>query len=301
MSVSGSAASFDSATSKVVDLKALQAEIDLNAPIAELDRDLVGLAPVKQRIREIAAFLLVARARQEVGLTSDPPTLHMAFTGNPGTGKTTVALRMASILHRLGYVRKGHLVSVTRDDLVGQFIGHTAPKTKEVLKRAMGGVLFIDEAYYLHRPENEKDYGQEAIEILLQVMENQREDLVVILAGYRERIESFFVSNPGFRSRIAHHIDFPDYDAGELLAIAEVLAAQSEYCLSPAARDAMIDYIARRRQQPGFANARSIRNAIDRARLRQAMRLCAGDGVASREALQTIEAEDIRASRVFAT
>jgi probable Rubsico expression protein CbbX len=208
---------------------------------------------------------------------------------------------MASILHRLGYVRKGHLVSVTRDDLVGQFIGHTAPKTKEVLKRAMGGVLFIDEAYYLHRPENEKDYGQEAIEILLQVMENQREDLVVILAGYNDRMKSFFVSNPGFRSRIAHHIDFPDYDAGELIAIAEVLAAQSEYRLSPAARDAMIDYIARRREQPNFANARSIRNALDRARLRQAMRLCSGNGVASREALQTIEAEDIRASRVFTT
>ncbi|HEY7229846.1 MAG TPA: CbbX protein [Pseudolabrys sp.] len=291
----------DRAVTETVDLKALQAEIDLNAPIAELDRDLVGLTPVKQRIREIAAFLLVARARKEVGLTSDPPTLHMAFTGNPGTGKTTVALRMASILHRLGYVRKGHLVSVTRDDLVGQFIGHTAPKTKEVLKRAMGGVLFIDEAYYLHRPENEKDYGQEAIEILLQVMENQREDLVVILAGYRERIERFFVSNPGFRSRIAHHIDFPDYDAGELLAIAEVLTAQSEYRLSPAARDAMIDYIERRRQQSSFANARSIRNALDRARLRQAMRLCAASGVASREALQTIEAEDIRASRVFTT
>ncbi len=243
----------------------------------------------------------MARARQQVGLTSAPPTLHMAFTGNPGTGKTTVALRMANILHRLGYIRKGHLVSVTRDDLVGQFIGHTAPKTKEVLKRAMGGVLFIDEAYYLHRPENEKDYGQEAIEILLQVMENQREDLVVILAGYRKRIEDFFISNPGFRSRIAHHIDFPDYDAGELLAIAEVLAAQSEYRLSPAARDAMVDYIARRREQPNFANARSIRNALDRARLRQAMRLYAGSGVASREALQTIEPEDIRASRVFAT
>jgi probable Rubsico expression protein CbbX len=300
MSVSGSATAIDSAT-KVIDLKALQAEADLGAPIAELDHDLVGLAPVKQRIREIAAFLLVARARQEVGLTSEPPTLHMAFTGNPGTGKTTVALRMANILHRLGYIRKGHLVSVTRDDLVGQFIGHTAPKTKEVLKRAMGGVLFIDEAYYLHRPENEKDYGQEAIEILLQVMENQREDLVVILAGYRQRIESFFVSNPGFRSRIAHHIDFPDYDAGELLAIAEVLAAQSEYRLSPGARDAMVDYIARRREQPNFANARSIRNALDRARLRQAMRLCAGNGVTSREALQTIEAEDIRASRVFTT
>ena len=301
MSISGSAATAFDPASKVVDLKALQAEVDLGAPIAELDRDLVGLAPVKQRIREIAAFLLVARARQEVGLISDPPTLHMALTGNPGTGKTTVALRMANILHRLGYIRKGHLVSVTRDDLVGQFIGHTAPKTKEVLKRAMGGVLFIDEAYYLHRPENEKDYGQEAIEILLQVMENQREDLVVILAGYRQRIENFFISNPGFRSRIAHHIDFPDYDSGELLAIAEVLAAQSEYRLSPAAREAMIDYIARRREQANFANARSIRNALDRARLRQAMRLCAGNGVASREALQTIEAEDIRASRVFTT
>ena len=301
MSMSASAEAFDSATSKVVDVKALRAEIDLDAPIAELNRDLIGLAPVKQRIREIAAFLLVARAREQVGLTSGPPTLHMAFTGNPGTGKTTVALRMASILHRLGYVRKGHLVSVTRDDLVGQFIGHTAPKTKEVLKRAMGGVLFIDEAYYLHRPENEKDYGQEAVEILLQVMENQREDLVVILAGYNDRMKSFFVSNPGFRSRIAHHIDFPDYDAGELLAIAEVLAAQSDYRLSPAARETMIDYIARRRKQPNFANARSIRNALDRARLRQAMRLCSGNGVASRDALQTIEAEDIRASRVFTT
>jgi len=300
MSVSAAATAFDSAA-EVVDLKALQADTDLNAPITELERDLVGLAPVKLRIREIAAFLLVARAREQVGLSSGPPTLHMAFTGNPGTGKTTVALRMASILHRLGYVRKGHLVSVTRDDLVGQFIGHTAPKTKEVLKRAMGGVLFIDEAYYLHRPENEKDYGQEAIEILLQVMENQREDLVVILAGYRDRMESFFTSNPGFRSRIAHHIDFPDYDAGELLAIAEVQAAQSEYRLSPSAREAMIDYISRRRQQPNFANARSIRNALDRARLRQAMRLCAGNGVASREALQTIEAEDIRTSRVFTT
>jgi probable Rubsico expression protein CbbX len=301
MSVSGSAAAFNSAAAEVIDLRALQAETDLGAPIAELERDLVGLAPVKQRIREIAAFLLVARAREQIGLSSGPPTLHMAFTGNPGTGKTTVALRMAGILHRLGYVRKGHLVSVTRDDLVGQFIGHTAPKTKEVLKRAMGGILFIDEAYYLHRPENEKDYGQEAIEILLQVMENQREDLVVILAGYRERMESFFSSNPGFRSRIAHHINFPDYDASELIAIAEKLAAESEYRLSPTAREAMVEYIARRRQQPNFANARSIRNALDRARLRQAMRLCDGDGIASREALQTIEAEDIRASRVFST
>jgi probable Rubsico expression protein CbbX len=296
-----SSASLASAVADTVDLKALQAETALNAPIAELDHDLIGLTPVKQRIREIAAFLLVTRAREQVGLSSGAPTLHMAFTGNPGTGKTTVALRMASILHRLGYVRKGHLVSVGRDDLVGQFIGHTAPKTKDVLKRAMGGVLFIDEAYYLHRPENEKDYGQESIEILLQVMENQREDLVVILAGYRDRMEKFFASNPGFRSRIAHHIDFPDYEDGELLAIAKTMADESQYCLSPAACEALRDYIARRRKQPAFANARSIRNALDRARLRQAMRLCAASGVASREALQTIEAEDIRASRVFTT
>jgi len=300
MSVAGAAANFASA-GEVVDLKALLAETDIAAPIAELERDLVGLAPVKQRIREIAAFLLVARAREQVGLSAGAPTLHMSFTGNPGTGKTTVALRMASILHKLGYVRKGHLVSVTRDDLVGQYIGHTAPKTKEVLKRAMGGVLFIDEAYYLHRPENEKDYGQEAIEILLQVMENQREDIVVILAGYRDRMDKFFASNPGFRSRIAHHIDFPDYDDGELLAIAETIAAENQYRLSPAAHEAMTDYIARRRQQPSFANARSIRNAIDRARLRQAMRLFKGGGAVDRNGLMTIEAEDITKSRIFAT
>ncbi len=300
MSIAGPAVLSSGATGEVVDLKALQAEADIATPIAELERDLVGLAPVKQRIREIAAFLLVARAREQVGLVCGPPTLHMSFTGNPGTGKTTVALRMASILHRLGYVRKGHLVSVTRDDLVGQYIGHTAPKTKEVLKRAMGGVLFIDEAYYLHRPENEKDYGQEAIEILLQVMENQREDLVVILAGYRERMETFFTSNPGFRSRIAHHIDFPDYDDGELLAIAEVIAEESQYRLSPDAREAMAEYVTRRRQQPNFANARSIRNAIDRARLRQAMRLYNEGGAIDRDGLMTIEAADIKASRIFA-
>jgi probable Rubsico expression protein CbbX len=300
MSIAGPAVLSGSATGEVVDLKALQAETDINTPIAELERDLVGLAPVKQRIREIAAFLLVARAREQVGLVSGPPTLHMSFTGNPGTGKTTVALRMASILHKLGYVRKGHLVSVTRDDLVGQYIGHTAPKTKEVLKRAMGGVLFIDEAYYLHRPENEKDYGQEAIEILLQVMENQREDLVVILAGYRDRMETFFSSNPGFRSRIAHHIDFPDYGDDELLAIAEVIAEEGHYRLSPEAREAMAEYVTRRRQQPNFANARSIRNAIDRARLRQAMRLYKEEGAIDRDGLMTIEAADIKASRIFA-
>jgi probable Rubsico expression protein CbbX len=241
----------------------------------------------------------VSKAREALGLAGAPPSLHMSFTGNPGTGKTTVALRMAEILHRLGYVRKGHLVAVTRDDLVGQYIGHTAPKTREVLKRAMGGVLFIDEAYYLYRPENERDYGQEAIEILLQVMENQRDDLVVILAGYKDRMDTFFQSNPGFKSRIAHHIDFPDYDERELFEIAQRMLAQMGYRLDGEAGIALADYIARRHAQPHFANARSIRNALDRARLRQANRLFAQDAPVTREALSTIAAADIRASRVF--
>ncbi len=272
--------------------------------LSTLDAELVGLAPVKTRIREIAALLLVEKLRSEVGLSAGSPSLHMSFTGNPGTGKTTVALRMASILHRLGYVRKGHLVAVTRDDLVGQFIGHTAPKTKEVLKRAMGGVLFIDEAYYLYRPENERDYGQEAIEIMLQVMEDQRDDLVVILAGYKDRMDRFFQSNPGMSSRIAHHVDFPDYTADELLSIAQLMLDQMQYRLSDGARQALVEYIALRREQPNFANARSMRNGLDRARLRQANRLVESRGGAgatplTRDQLMTIEDADIRASRVF--
>ena len=275
-------------------------ETRIDELLSTLDRELVGLVPVKTRIHEIAALLIVERLRRQVGLAAGPPPLHMSFTGNPGTGKTTIALRMAEILHTLGFVRKGHLVAVTRDDLVGQYIGHTAPKTREVLKRAMGGVLFIDEAYYLFRPENERDYGQEAIEILLQVMENQRDDLVVILAGYRDRMDRFFESNPGMRSRIAHHVDFPDYSAGELEAIARLMLEGMQYRLSSEGGLALEEYIALRQGQPGFANARSIRNALDRARLRQANRLI-GDGRRpfSRDQLMTIEAADIRASRVF--
>ncbi|MFL5591349.1 MAG: CbbX protein [Ktedonobacteraceae bacterium] len=267
--------------------------------LEKLDRELVGLKSVKTRIREIAALLLVDRMRRSFSLATRPPTLHMSFTGPPGTGKTTVALRMATILHRLSYVRKGHLVAVTRDDLVGQYIGHTAPKTKEILKRAMGGVLFIDEAYYLYRQENERDYGQEVIEILLQVMETQREDLVVILAGYKNRMETFFSSNPGFSSRIAHHLDFPDYSLEELLAIAQLILAEQMYRFSPEALSAFEAYLQRRMQMPRFSNARSVRNAIDRARLRQANRLFAKGGKISRIDLMTIEAEDILASRVF--
>ena len=287
------------AADSLVDLKREFADTGLGDVLAQLDRDLVGLAPVKGRIREIAALLLIDRVRKRMGLTTEAPTLHMSFTGNAGTGKTTVALRMAQILHKLGYVRKGHLVSVTRDDLVGQYIGHTAPKTKEILKKAMGGVLFIDEAYYLYRQENERDYGQEAIEILLQIMENQREDLVVILAGYTDRMERFFRSNPGFRSRVAHHIDFPDYTEQELLAIAEIMLTRQNYRLSAAGREAFIAYIAARKQQPLFANARSIRNALDRMRLRQANRMFAADVPVSPDDISTIDAPDILASRVL--
>jgi probable Rubsico expression protein CbbX len=268
--------------------------------IDELDRDLVGLAPIKARIRDIAALLIIDRLRLNLGLEARAPSLHMSFTGNPGTGKTTVALRMAQILFSLGYVRRGHLVAVTRDDLVGQYIGHTAPKTREVLKRAMGGVLFIDEAYYLYRPENERDYGQEAIEILLQVMENQRDDLVVILAGYKDRMDTFFRSNPGMSSRIAHHLDFPDYAPAELLSIADRLLAQQAYRFAAGARETFAEYLAHRIRQPNFANARSVRNALDRARLRQASRLFAErERRFTMEDLTSIASSDIRASRVF--
>ncbi len=283
-----------------LDLRSAFDESGVREILDQLDRELIGLAPVKARIREIAVLLLVDRLRKDLGLVSETPTLHMSFTGNPGTGKTTVAVRMADILHRLGYIRSSHLVAATRDDLVGQYIGHTAPKTKEILKKAMGGVLFIDEAYYLYRPENERDYGQEAIEILLQVMENRREDLVVIVAGYADRMDRFFASNPGFRSRIAHHIDFPDYGPEELFEIGRLMLAQQNYRLSEAAEPAFRDYIERRLRQPHFANARSVRNALDRARLRQAMRLFESrDRWLSADDLTTIEAEEIRASRVF--
>ena len=285
---------------KTVDLAAEYESSGVAEVLRELDRELIGLAPVKQRIRETAALLLVDRARRDLGLAHETPTLHMSFTGNPGTGKTTVALKMAGLLHRLGYVRKGHLVSVTRDDLVGQYIGHTAPKTKDVLKKAMGGVLFIDEAYYLYRPDNERDYGQEAIEILLQVMENQRDDLVVILAGYKDRMDTFFQSNPGMSSRIAHHLDFPDYSAGELMQIAQQMLGAQNYRFGDGAQDAFARYLDRRIAQPHFANARSVRNALDRARLRQASRLFADrDRQLTADDLTTLAAEDILASRVF--
>jgi probable Rubsico expression protein CbbX len=289
----------DAAPPANVDVAKAYRDSNIEEVLAELDRELVGLVPVKTRIQEIASLLLVARLREDQGFTTDSPTLHMSFTGRPGTGKTTVALRMAKILQTLGFVRKGHMVVATRDDLVGQYVGHTAPKTKDAIKRAMGGVLFIDEAYYLYRPENERDYGQEAIEMLLQVMENQREDLVVILAGYKNRMETFFQSNPGFHSRIAHHLDFPDYTLEELMAIAELMVSEQQYEFDEESRSVFREYVERRMQQPHFANARSVRNAIDRAKLRQANRLVTHEGILPREELARLDADDIRRSRVF--
>ena len=284
----------------LVNLREEYQKTQIQEVLDQLDEELIGLVPVKTRIKEIAALLLIDRLRNNLDLVAGSPGLHMSFTGSPGTGKTAVATKMAHILHKLGYIEKGHLLTVTRDDLVGQYIGHTAPKTKEVLKQAMGGVLFIDEAYYLYKPDNERDYGAEAIEILLQVMENQRHDLVVIFAGYKERMDKFYESNPGLSSRVANHVDFPDYSPSELLTIGKMMLKEQQYRFTQEAEIVLLDYVEIRKEQPHFANARSVRNAIDRARMRQANRMFSNTGrVLTKADLVTIEAEDILKSRVF--
>jgi len=270
---------------------------DIDEIFTGLDADLIGLVPVKKKVQEIAALLLVDRARNKFGLQAPRPNLHMCFTGPPGTGKTTVALRMAELLRRLGYLDQGQLVHAMRNDLVGEYIGQTAPKTKRVLDKAMGGVLFIDEAYYLYRAEDSKDYGQEAIDILLQVMENDRDKLVVILAGYKDRMDEFFSSNPGMSSRIAHHLDFAAYELPELAAIGALMLGQANYYLSPGAEQAFRRYITRRMNQPRFANARSVRNELERARLRHAHRLASDPHRHwTRDDLMRIEPPDIYTS-----
>lgn len=283
-----------------VDLTSVRRDAGVDDVLDRLDRELVGLAPVKERLRELAALLVVDRVRERFGVTTDRPTLHMCFTGNPGTGKTTVAQRIGDLLQGLGYLRRGHLVTATRDDLVGQYVGHTAPKTKEIVGKARGGVLFVDEAYYLHRPGNERDYGGEAIEILLQAMEEHRDDLVVVLAGYSDRMATFFEANPGMQSRIAHHVDFPDFSADELVTIADGMVAEQGLGFSGEAHEALREYLALRREQEWFAGARSVRNALDRARMRQARRLAEAGGSVGLADLTTLEAADLRASRVFA-
>ena len=289
-------------TTTLVNLKEEYNNTEIQSILDILDAELIGLKPVKTRIREISALLLIDRLRQKLGLTGSHPGLHMSFTGSPGTGKTTVALKMADILYKLDYSRKGHLMTVTRDDLVGQYIGHTAPKTKEILKKAMGGVLFIDEAYYLYKPDNERDYGSEAIEILLQVMENQRDDLVIIFAGYKDRMDKFYESNPGLASRITNHVHFPDYEPDELRQIGVNMIEEQQYMLTPEAEDALMEYIKVRMEKPLFANARSVRNALDRARMRQANRIFeTSSDLLTKSDLVTIQAEDLLQSRVFLT
>ncbi len=285
-----------------VDAKGLIEDSRIDEVMGRLDRELVALKQVKKRIQEIAALLLVDRMRRNLALGASPPTLHMSFTGNPGTGKTTVARRMGEVLHKLGYIQKGHLVSVSREDLVGQYVGHTAPKTQEVLKKAMGGVLFIDEAYHIYKVDNERDYGQETVEMLLQVMENERHDLVVIMAGYKDQMDRFFDDVPGLSSRIGHHIDFPDYDVDELIEIAQLMLKELHYRMSEDADKAFREYLEKRREQPRFANARSVRNAIDRARMRHAIRIY--DTAEEKQKLTkadlvTLAEEDITKSRVF--
>jgi probable Rubsico expression protein CbbX len=275
---------------------------NIKGVLDQLDSDLVGLIPVKARIKEIASLLLVQRLRKNLGLGLKSPSvgLHMSFTGSPGTGKTAVATRMADILFKLNYIKKGHLITVTRDDLVGQYIGHTAPKTKEVLKQAMGGVLFIDEAYYLYKADNERDYGAEAIEILLQVMENQREDLVVIFAGYKDKMDLFYESNPGLSSRVANHIDFPDFTPDELIQIGRLMLEDQQYRMTAEAEEVFLEYLKKRIELPLFANARTITNALDAARMRHANRMfSSGEKILTKSDLVTIEADDIRQSSLF--
>ena len=277
-----------------VNLREDLVETKVQEILDSLDEELVGLESVKKRIGEISALLVVDRARKKLGFSSTLPSLHMSFTGSPGTGKTSVGEKMADILYRLDYVRQGHLVTVTRDDLVGQYIGHTAPKTKNVLKEAMGGILFIDEAYYLYKADNERDYGGEAIEILLQVMENQRDDLVVVFAGYQDKMDEFYRSNPGLASRVANHIDFPDYNVEELAEIARRLLESDQYEFDQFAATAFNNYIAQRMTQPLFANGRSIRNALDRAKMRQASRLFSSNAsVLTKKDLVQIQASDL--------
>jgi probable Rubsico expression protein CbbX len=269
-------------------------DADIDEVFTALDDDLIGLVPIKKKVQEIAALLLVDGARKRFGLEAPRPNMHMCFTGPPGTGKTTVALRMADLLHRLGYLDEGQLVHAMRDDLVGQYVGQTAPRTKRVLEKAMGGVLFIDEAYYLYRAGDSLDYGQEVIDILLQVMENERENLVVILAGYKDRMDEFFGVNPGMSSRIAHHLDFAAYELDELTAIGQLMLEGSRYYLSEPAEQAFRNYITQRMQQPRFANARSVRNELERARLRHAHRLASDlHRHWTRDDLMRLEPEDI--------
>ncbi|ABI63038.1 CBBX protein [Granulibacter bethesdensis] len=282
----------------IIDLQKELESAGVREVLEALDHEMIGLAPVKSRLREICALLLVDNVRRRHGLMSEAPSLNMAFTGNPGTGKTTVAARMAGVLYRLGFTSRDRLVSVTPDDLLSDTIGQTAQRTKDAIARASGGVLLIDQAHFLLRGDN--GFGQEALEILLQVMERPEADVVFILTGYTREMQHLYSSMAGIRSRIAHHIEFPDYNEEELLDIAEAMLMRQNYRFSDSGREAMIRFIAQRRTEPFFGNGRTIRNALDIARLRQANRLVAIGGQVTPAQLQTLEAPDVLGERLFA-
>jgi len=269
------------------------------AILDKLDYDLIGLTAVKARVRQIASLLVVDKMRLRLGLETSMPSLHMCFTGAPGTGKTTVALRMGQVLQKMGYCRRGHVVVATRDDLVGQYVGHTAPKTKEMIKKAMGGILFVDEAYYLYNAENERDYGMESIEIILSVMEENKEDLIVVVAGYKDLMEEFFSFSPGFYGRIGNHIDFPHYEIPELIEISRVMCRDNDYILTDEATMALCEYLAKRMTLPFFSNARTVRNVLDLAKMKQGVRVMqeklgpSSDGLITKRELQTFSPVDI--------
>jgi stage V sporulation protein K len=263
--------------------------------LGELD-SLIGLREIKKLIREIYAYVEIQKRRQREKLLSEPQVWHMIFKGNPGTGKTTVARIIGRLFKEMGVLPKGHLVEVERADLVGEYIGHTAQKTREQLKRALGGVLFIDEAYSLARGGN-RDFGKEAIDVLVKGMEDNKDNLVLILAGYREEMDWFIETNPGLRSRFPIHLSFPDYSTEELLAIADLMLAKRQYVLSPAAREELrlvLEKEAASHRHNG--NARLVRNFIEKSIRQQALRLLDKREV-TRQDLMTISREDILMSK----
>lgn len=257
-----------------IDIRDCYNQTGIEKVLGTLDAELVGLENVKGRVREISSVLLFDRIREIQELPTLNSSLHMAFTGRPGTGKTSVAAKIALVLRNLGYLTIGHITNVTREDLVGQYVGHTAPKTREQLQKARGGILFIDEAHHLYKPDNERDYGAEAIELLLQVMENQRDDLIFIFAGGKDKIDSFFNSNPGISSRIGNHVDFLDYEVDELVQISQfLLHNENRYQFTSEAIEILKYYIAQLVKFPAFANVRTIKIFLNQLLSYQSIRV----------------------------
>ena len=279
-----------------IDIKECYKQTGISDILNTLDQELVGLKTVKNRVREISSVLLFDRIREIQELPVLNSSLHMAFTGRTGTGKTSVATKIALVLRSLGYLTKGHLTNVTREDLVGQYVGHTAPKTREQLQKAKGGILFIDEAYQLYKPDNERDYGAEAIELLLQVMENQRDDLIIIFAGAKDKLEKFFNSNPGVSSRIGNHINFNDYTTSELVEITKfLLHNDNRYKFNDETIKILEFYLDQFTKFPAFSNVRTIKVFLNQLFSYQSIRIentLINTGKLDYESLVTIKKED---------